>query len=171
HHHLGDPVRLTVCGVVLRVRTWPAKHRDDGWLFLSFDFAGVGPAHALARHDSRLRPVVVLHDTDVSLCVFLKRFLFPLETFRRRVKQLAGPGVALDPLPCFRTADGLYRFDACLTALAAFDKGLKHVNAMEDGALIGSAANHDWGLYRRVDGEGYLWRTKVGRAGGTASQG
>ena len=29
--------------------------------------------------------------------------------------------------------------DARLTALAAFDKGLKHVNAMEDGSLIGGA--------------------------------
>jgi hypothetical protein len=57
---------------------------------------------------------------------------FQFKTFRHSIKQLAGPGIAFDPLPRFMSADGLYRPDPGFTSLAAFYKGLKYVNSMEN---------------------------------------
>jgi len=67
--------------------------------------------------------------------------------------------------------NALHRRDACLTAPAAFHKGLEHVDTMEKASLISSASSHDRCLYGRIDIEFYLGLAVVERYGGTAVQG
>ena len=154
--------------MILVVWTCPAKHRDDRRLITSLDLTGIGPSHTTAANYSRFRSIIILHNTHVCIGAFLKISWLEVKTFRHRINQFGRPWIAFNPFPRFRSTDGLYRLNACLTAFAALYKGLKHVNSMENGSLISGASKHDRILYWRIDRQFYLGLAVVNRYGGTS---
>jgi len=160
-HQLDDPVREGIRSVVLPDGAWEVDHRDDRRIFLPLDLPGIGPTPTLARNDRAFGPIVVLHNAGVWSLALLKVSLLQIKVFPHGFKQVIGPGILFDPLPCLRPANGLHRLDTCLTTFAAIDKGLEHVNAMEDGSLIRRGSNHNRVSNRRISDEIYLGVAKV----------
>ena len=119
------------------------------------------------QKDHRFASVVVLYDADVWVPAFLKISQLQVKFFSHCFEQVACPGIAFDPRPCFGSADRLHCLDACLTALSAINKGLENVNAMEDGSLICSVSNHDGVLDGGIDREFDLGFSEVSRYGRT----
>src|SRR4051794_3241828 len=139
---------------------------------MRFDVAGVGPPHTPDRIYRRFRPVTIVHDTYAWFAdCLLKVSRLQVKACPHCIKQTARPGIAVGPLPCFRPLNALHRLNACLTAPAAFHKGLEHIDTMEKASLIFSTSSHDRCFYGCINIQLYLGLPVVERYGGTAEQG